>query len=47
MRQKRWKETEKLINRLIQKNMQNKWEASLPEVEKVKDQLANFKLKSL
>ena len=47
VRQKRWKETEKLINRLIQKNIQNKWEASLPEVQKVKDQLANFQIKSL
>jgi hypothetical protein len=47
MRKESWTKTEKLINKLIQKNIQNKWGASLPEVEKVKDQLANFQFKSL
>ena len=47
LRKKAWKETANLMNKLIQKNLKNK-KAELPaEMQQVKDQLANFTLKSL
>ena len=47
MRKKNWEKTEKLMNRLIQKNIKNQKAALPPEVQKVKDQLATFTIKSL
>ena len=47
MRKESWTKTEKLMNKLIQKNIKNQKAALPPEVQKVKDQLANFQIKSL
>ena len=47
MRKDSWKKTEKLMNKLIQKNIKNQKTSLPPEVQKVKDQLANFTIKSL
>ena len=46
-RKESWKQSEKLMNKLIQKNIKNQKASLPPEVQKVKDQLANFKIKSL
>jgi len=35
------------MNKIIQKNLKNQKTKLPPEVQKVKDQLANFKIKSL
>ena len=47
MRKENWEKTEKLMNKLIQKNIKNQEFALPPEAQKVKDQLANFQIKSL
>jgi hypothetical protein len=47
MRKESWTKTEKLMNKLIQKNIKNQEFALPPEAQKVKDQLANFTIKSL
>ena len=47
MRKESWGKTEKLMNKLIQKNIKNQQFALPPEAQKVKDQLINFKIKSL
>ena len=47
MRKESWTKTEKLMNKLIQKNIKNQKATLPPEVQKVKDQLANFQIKSL
>ena len=47
IRKEGWAKTEKLMNKLIYKNKKNKKAALPSEAQKVKDQLANFKLKSL
>jgi hypothetical protein len=47
MRKESWTKTEKLMNKLIQKNIKNQKATLPPEVQKVKDQLANFTIKSL
>jgi len=46
-RKESWKQSEKLMNKLIQKNIKSQKASLPPEVQKVKDQLANFKIKSL
>ena len=47
IRKDAWKETARLMSRLIQKNLKTK-KIELPaEMQEVKDQLVNFKLKSL
>ena len=47
IRKKAWKETATLMSRLIQKNLKSE-KAELPaEMQQVKDQLIDFKLKSL
>ena len=47
MRKEGWTKTEKLMNKLIQKNIKNQKATLPPEAQKVKDQLANFQFKSL
>ena len=47
MRKDSWKKTKKLMNKLIQKNIKNQKASFPPEVQKVKEQLANFTIKSL
>ena len=47
MRKESWTKTEKLMNKLIQKNIRNQKATLPPEIQKVKDQLANFTIKSL
>ena len=47
MRKESWTKTEKLMNKLIHKNIKNQKVTLPPEVQKVKDQLANFTIKSL
>jgi len=47
IRKENWIKTEKLMNKLIQKNIKNQKALLPPEVQKVKDQLANFQIKSL
>jgi len=47
MRKESWIETAKTMNKIIQKNLKNQKTKLPPEVQKVKDQLANFKIKSL
>jgi hypothetical protein len=47
MRKESWSKTEKLMNKLIQKNIKNQKATLPPEAQKVKDQLANFQIKSL
>ena len=47
MRKESWIKTAKLMNKIIQKNLKNQKTSLPPEVQKVKDQLANFKIKSL
>ena len=47
MRKESWTKTEKLMNKLIQKNIKNQKATLPPEAQKVKDQLANFQIKSL
>ena len=47
MRKESWNKTEKLMNKLIQKNIKNQKATLPPEIQKVKNQLANFTIKSL
>jgi len=47
IRKESWIETAKTMNKIIQKNLKNQKTKLPPEVQKVKDQLANFKIKSL
>ena len=47
IRKKAWKETATLMSRLIQKNLKAKNPELPAEMQQVKDQLANFTIKSL
>ena len=47
IRKENWIKTTKLMNQAIANNMKNNKANLPPEVQKVKDQLANFKMKSL
>jgi len=50
MRKEGWAKTTKLMNKVIQQNNKNgntKLINCTPEIQKVKDQLANFQMKSL
>ena len=47
IRKKTWKDTATLMSRLIQKNLKSKKPQLPAEMQQVKDQLANFTIKSL
>ena len=47
IRKDAWKSTATLMSRLIQKNIKNKKTELPAEMQEIKDQLVNFKLKSL
>ena len=47
IRKENWIKTTKLMNKVIANNIKNKKTKLPPEVQKVKDQLANFTIKSL
>ena len=47
IRKENWIKTTKLMNQVIAKNIKNQKTKLPPEVQKVKDQLANFTIKSL
>ena len=47
IRKENWIKTTKLMNKIIDNNLKNKKTKLPPEVQKVKDQLANFQFKSL
>ena len=47
LRKDNWAKTAKLMNKLIKQNIKNQKALLPPEVQKVKDQLSNFAIKSL
>tara|TARA_Y100000592_G_scaffold16154_1_gene23887 strand:+ start:233 stop:700 length:468 start_codon:yes stop_codon:yes gene_type:complete len=47
LRKKRWYDTQKLMNKIIAKNIKQNKTNLPPEVQKVKDQLRTFTMKSL
>ena len=47
IRKENWIKTTKLMNKIIADNLKKKKTKLLPEVQKVKDKLANFSMKSL
>jgi len=47
IRKENWIKTTKLMNQVIANNIKNQKALLPPEVQKVKDQLVNFKMKSL
>ena len=47
IRKENWIKTTKLMNKVIADNLKNKKTKLPPEVQKVKNQLANFTIKSL
>ena len=47
LRKDSWAKTAKLMNKVIKENIKNQKASLPPEVQKVKDQLSNFAIKSL
>jgi len=47
LRKKRWHDTQKLMNKIIAKNIKQNKTNLPPEVQKIKDKLRNFTMKSL